>query len=141
MNRLLSSEGSQLSSTGAFFPNANGCSFNHSTFTVVHGNMTVVYSGEQSSLVRKTGSITTQILTTCKWNKYRLVDFDQQTLRYLRTSPTGIVTMEMEPMALTSHVKMYRIHWYRDREDIFYDHLGFAKSPCVCYPVMPFHGF
>ncbi|KAF8811586.1 hypothetical protein BYT27DRAFT_7240277 [Phlegmacium glaucopus] len=133
MNRLLSSElvndqqlanpthglpeGSQSPSYGAFFTNANGVNINQGTFTIVHGNM-IVNSREKSS----------------HWNKYRWVDFDQQTLQLLHTSSTGTVTMEMEPMALTSRVKMYRIHWYRDREDIFYDHLKFAKSPLARQP-------
>ncbi|KAF8814654.1 hypothetical protein BYT27DRAFT_7334218, partial [Phlegmacium glaucopus] len=114
-NRLL--EGSQSPSYGAFFPNANQFSVNQSTLAIVHGIMNV-YSSERPS----------------HWNKYRWVDFDQQTLRHLRTSPTGIVTMEMKPMLMTSRVKMYRIHWYGDKEDIFDNHLEFAKSPLARRP-------
>ncbi|KAF8813242.1 hypothetical protein BYT27DRAFT_7181388, partial [Phlegmacium glaucopus] len=100
------------SSYSAFFPNASGFSLNRSTFAVVHGNMNLHASEHPSH-----------------WNKYRWVDFDQQTLQLLRTSSTGLVTMEMEPMALTSRVKMYRIHWYKDRKDTFHNHLEFANSP------------
>ncbi|KAF8811600.1 hypothetical protein BYT27DRAFT_7183887 [Phlegmacium glaucopus] len=114
-------EGSQSpSSYGVFFTNANGLSINQSTFNVVHGNMNVS-SREQPS----------------HWNKYQWVDFDQQTLRRLHTSSTGIVTMEMEPMTLTSRVKTYRIHWYGDRKDIFYNHLEYAKSPLARRPDIP----
>ena len=70
-------------------------------------------------------------LITFKWNTYRWVDFDQQTLQQLRTTSSGIVTMEMESMTLTeSRVKVYRIHSY-DRQDIFENHLKFVKSPFV----------
>ncbi|KAF8815889.1 hypothetical protein BYT27DRAFT_7186348 [Phlegmacium glaucopus] len=110
-NCLLEGSQSRSSCYGAFFPNANGFSIDQSTFTAVHGNVNV-YSSEQPS----------------HWNKYRWVDFDQQTLQLLHTSSTGLVTMEMEPMAFTSRVKMYRIHWYRDRKDVFYNHLEFSKS-------------
>ena len=72
-------------------------------------------------------------LIALKWNQYRWVDFDQQSLRHLHTSPTGVVTMEMEPMTLTSRIKVYRIHYYKDREDIFSRHLEFAKSLFVCF--------
>ncbi|KAF8798211.1 hypothetical protein BYT27DRAFT_7246594, partial [Phlegmacium glaucopus] len=63
------------------------------------------------------------------WNTYRWVEFDQQTLRRLHTSSTGIVTSEMELVtSVASRVKVYRIHEYRDSEDLFYNHLEFAKS-------------
>ncbi|KIM43497.1 hypothetical protein M413DRAFT_443429 [Hebeloma cylindrosporum] len=103
------------SSNADFFPNATGLSIHHSTFNSVHGDM-IVYRQpiEQPSL----------------WNKYRWTDFDQQSLRYIHTSSTGIVTMEMEPMSesSTSRIKVYRIHYYKDREEVFYDHLAFCKS-------------
>ena len=124
-------EDSQSLSNGAFFRDAI---INQSTFNIVHGNMTTVHSGEQLvSHVRRVESITaTQKLTTFKWNKYRWVDFDQQTLRHLYTTPTGIVTMEMELMKYSRVNKVYRIHSYEDaREEIFCNHLGFAKSSCV----------
>ena len=45
---------SQPSSNGAeFFRNAKRCNFTQSTFISVQGNMTVVYSAEQPSLVRQ----------------------------------------------------------------------------------------
>jgi len=49
-------------------------------------------------------------------------------MRHLHTSSTGVMTMEMEPMSLTSRIEVYRIHYYKDREDIFSRHLKFAKS-------------
>lgn len=122
-------EDSQSLSNGAFFRDAI---INQSTFNIVHGNMTTVHSGEQPSHVRRVESITARKLTTFKWNKYRWVDFDQQTLRHLYTTPTGIVTMEMELMKYSRVNKVYRIHSYEDtREEIFYNHLGFSKSSCV----------
>jgi hypothetical protein len=125
---------SQLPANDGFFRNANGLSFNQATFNLVHGNMTVGRSGEQRSHVRGVESITAENLTTFKWNMYRWVDFDQQTLQQLRTSSRGIVTMEMESMTLTeSRVKVYRIHSY-DRQDIFENHLKFVKSPFVLLP-------
>jgi len=99
------------SSNGEFFRNAEGLSINQSTFTNIIGDM-IVYSVEQRSL----------------WNQYQWVDFDRQSYRHLHTSSTGVVTMEMEPMALTSRIKVYRIHYYKDREDIFSRHLEFVKS-------------
>src|ERR1700678_981078 len=118
VNSILLPEGTQSSESNAtFVRNAKGCSFNQSSFTVVNGN---TFYGEQLSLVRRIELITTvQKLTTFKWNKYGWSDFDQKTLRYLRTGSTNVVTMEMEPMSeSTSRVKMYRIHYYRDKEDI-----------------------
>jgi hypothetical protein len=126
----------QLSANDGFFRNANGLSFNQGSFNfnLVHGNMTVGRSGEQRSHVRGVELITAKKLTTFKWNTYRWVDFDQQTLQQLRTSSRGIVTMEMESMSLTeSRAKVHRIHSY-DRQDIFENHLKFVKSPCVLLP-------
>ena len=119
-----------------FFRNANGLNFNQGSFNfnLVHGNMTVGHSGEGRSHVRGTEWITAQKLITFKWNTYRWVDFDQQTLQQLRTTSSGIVTMEMESMTLTeSRVKVYRIYSY-DRQDIFENHLKFVKSPFVLWP-------
>jgi hypothetical protein len=90
-----------------------------------------VYHGERPSLVCKDQINFSPKLTAPKWNKYRWVDFDQQSLRYLHSSPTGVVTMEMEPMTLTSRIKVYRIHYYNDREDLFSRHLEYAKSLCA----------
>ncbi|KAF8800997.1 hypothetical protein BYT27DRAFT_7198785 [Phlegmacium glaucopus] len=135
-NPMHESRGSQSPSYGAFFTNANVVNINQGTFTIVHGNMNV-YSSEQPSHVRtNVESITTRKLTIFKWNKYRWVDFDQRTLRHLSTSSTGIVTMEAEPMTLTSRVEIYRIHWYTggDKKDIFDNHLEFAKSPLARRP-------
>jgi hypothetical protein len=122
----------QLSANDGFFHHANRLSFKQATFNLVHGNMTVGHSGEMRSHVRGVESITAEKkLIRFKWNTYRWVDFDQQTLRQLRTSSKGIVTIEMEPMALTeSRVRVHRIHCY-DRQDIFENHLKFVKSPCV----------
>ena len=72
-------------------------------------------------------------LIAVKWNQYRWVDFDQHTLQYLHTSSNGVVTMEMEPMTLTSRINVYRIHYYKDREEIFSRHLEFAKSLYVLF--------
>ena len=43
--------------------------------------------------------------------------------------------MEMEPMASTSRIKVYRIHYYggTSREDIFYRHQEFLKSLYVLF--------
>jgi hypothetical protein len=122
---------SQLPANDGFFRNANGLSFNQATFNLVHGNMTVGQSGERRSHVRGVELIAAKKMTTFKWNMYRWVDFDQQTLQQLHTGSSGIVTMEMESMTLTeSRVKVHRIHSY-DKRDIFENHLKFVQSPCV----------
>ncbi|KAF8958578.1 beta-glucan synthesis-associated protein-domain-containing protein [Flammula alnicola] len=100
------------SSNGGFFRDASGFSIDRSMLTEVRGNMIIVRSPEQQSL----------------WNSYRLTDFDQRTLRCLRSIEPGIYTMEMEPMTSTSRIKIYRIHEYGDKEDIFHDHLAIVKS-------------
>lgn len=97
------------SSKGGFFSHATGLGFQNCTFTRVGGDM-ISYPIEQLS----------------PWNKYRWVDFNQQSLRHIHTSSTGVVTMEME--SSSSCIRVYRIHDYRSREDIFYDHLAFCKS-------------
>jgi len=106
-------KGHKPPSNGSFFRNAKYLSFDQSTFNNIHGDM-IVNPVKQPSL----------------WNEYRWVDFDQQSLRYLSTRSTGVVTMEMKAMRPnpTSRVKVYRIHYYKDREDIYSCHLEFVKS-------------
>lgn len=111
-------------------PNTNGVCINQGTFNLVHGNVTVGHFDKQRCHhVREVESITAQKLITFKWNRYRWVDFDQQSLRQLRTSSRGIVTMGIVPMALSqSRVKVHHIYPY-DRQDIFEN--PFVKSSCV----------
>jgi hypothetical protein len=91
-------KGHKPPSNGSFFHNAKYLSFDQSTLINVHGDMNVNPVKQQSL-----------------WNEYRWVDFDQQSLRYLRTSSTGVVTMEMKAMTPTptSRIKVYRIHYYK----------------------------
>ncbi|KAF8957237.1 hypothetical protein BDZ97DRAFT_1847236 [Flammula alnicola] len=119
-NQISLPEGSTPSSNGGFLRDMDGVSIYGSTFTEVRGDMVIVRSPEQQSL----------------WNAYRWTDFDQQTLRYLHHSSIkpGVYTMEMEPMTCTSRVKTYRIHEYRDKEDIFHDHLAIVKSSLARRP-------
>ena len=122
----------QPSTNDGFFRNAHGLIFNQATLNLVHGNMTVGNSGERRSHVCGIESITVKKLITVKWDTYRWVDFDQQTLRRLHTtSSKGIATMEMRLRALAEpRIKVHRIHRY-DRQDVFENHLKFVKSPCV----------
>jgi len=105
------------------------------TFNTVRGDMIIhPQADEQPSLVRMWDLVdSSRKLTGLQWNKYRWVDFDQQTLRYLRSNSKGIVTMEMEPMVSTSRIKVCRIHYYKDKEDLFYRHLEFSKSLYVLF--------
>ena len=123
------------SSAGDFLPHAHCVTIRDSTLIDVRGNL-ILYTGrtgeQPSPVCTRNQSISSQTLIATQWPTYWWTDFDQGTLRKLAGSPAkpGIWTIEMAPMEQT-RVKVYRIHQYREKEDIYNHHLAIVKSSCV----------